>query len=154
MQKRTKTTITMEIIEEVGELAKQGLNNSMISNSLNIAPQTLSTNKELKESIQEGRLQLAKTISSTILETLESDTSMKQLLVKRLCLFNPHINIKKPRTAKEALTALSNAIELYARGEINESQLRTIEATLNSFIKASKTIDLEERLSKLEKIIK
>ena len=42
---RHKTTVTDEIIQEVHDLAEQGFNNILIGQSLNIATQTLSTNK-------------------------------------------------------------------------------------------------------------
>ena len=45
---RHKTTITATLIKEVEKLAEQGFNNILIGQSLNIATQTLSTNKELK----------------------------------------------------------------------------------------------------------
>lgn len=147
---RKKTTITKAIIKEVEALARKGFNNVLIGQSLSIAPQTLSTNKELKEAIQRGKLKLASTISDSILATLEENPSTQQLLIKRLGLFNPQINIKKPKTSQEALNSLSEAIKQYSNGEINESQLRTLEATLNSFIKAHDIVELENRIKALE----
>ena len=152
-RKRTKTTITDEIIQEVEALAKQGFNNIHIGQSLNIAPQTLSSNNELKEAIQWGRLELSKQITSTILETLEATPANQQLLVKRLGLFLPVVNIKKPTNAKEALENLATATKQYADGAINESQLRTIEAVSNSYTKGYEITELEERIVKLEKNI-
>ena len=148
---RHKTTVTKEIILQVEELAKQGFNNILISKSLNIATQTLSTNKELKEAIHRGKLELSKKVTSTILETLETNPTNQQLLVKRLCLFTPLVNIKKPTTAKEALDNLATATKQYADGVINESQLRTIEAVSNSYSKGYEVVKLEERIIKLEK---
>jgi len=149
---RHKTTITKEIIKEVQELAKQGFNNILISQSLNIAVTTLSTNKELKEAIQRGRLALSKKVTSSILETLESNPTNQQLLVKRLCLFTPIISIKKPTNASEALSNLATATKQYADGAINESQLRTIEAVSNSYTKGYEAIELDERITALEKV--
>jgi len=153
---RSKTTITKEIIKEVKKLkklARQGFSNVMISQATGIARQTLSTNRELKDNIQKGRLELAGEISSSIMATLHEDNAMKQLLVKRLGLFNSHIDIKAPKDAKDALNNLSKAIKQYANGEISESQLKTIEATANSYIKGYDATELEERLTRLEKII-
>ncbi|HIQ28344.1 MAG TPA: hypothetical protein EYH42_07575 [Sulfurovum sp.] len=151
---RHKTTITDEIIEEVQELAEQGFNNILISQSLNIATQTLSTNKELKEAIQRGKMILAKKVTSSILDTLENTPTNQQMLVKRLCLFIPIIDIQKPTNAQEALNNLSVATQQFADGEINESQLRTIEAVSNSFIKGYELTELEERVAKLEEMQK
>jgi len=147
---RHKTTVTKEIIQEVQDLAEQGFNNILISQSLNIATQTLSTNKELKEAIHRGKLELSKKVTSTILETLEANPTNQQLLVKRLCLFNPLVNIKKPTTAKQALDNLATATKQYADGAINESQLRTIEAVSNSYSKGYEVVELEERITALE----
>ena len=147
---RHKTTVTEEIILQVEELAKQGFNNILISQSLNIAVTTLSTNSKLKEAIQRGKLELAKQVTSTILETLEANPTNQQLLVKRLCLFTPIVEIKKPTTAKEALDNLATATKQYADGAINESQLRTIEAVSNSYTKSYEVIELEERITVLE----
>ena len=147
---RHKTTVTKEIIQEVQELAKQGFNNILISQSLNIATQTLSTNKELKEAIHKGKLELSKKVTESILETLESNPTNQQLLVKRLCLFTPLIKIKKPTTAKQALDNLATATKQYADGLINESQLRTIEAVSNSYSKGYEVVELEERITALE----
>ncbi|MBA1419984.1 MAG: hypothetical protein FAF03_03760 [Epsilonproteobacteria bacterium] len=120
------------------------------SQSLGIAVTTLSTNTKLKEAIQKGKLELSKKVTSTILETLEANPTNQQLLVKRLCLFNPLVNIKKPTTAKEALDNLATATKQYADGAINESQPRTIEAVSNSYGKGYEITELEERISKLE----
>jgi len=149
---RHKTQVTQEIILQVQELAEQGFNNILISQSLGIAVTTLSTNKELKEAIHRGKLELSKKVTSTILETLESNPTNQQLLVKRLCLFTPLVNIKKPTTAKEALENLATATRQYADGLINESQLRTIEAVSNSYSKGYEATELEERITKLEKV--
>ncbi len=147
---RHKTTVTKEIIQEVQELAEQGFNNVLISQSLNIALSTLSQNKELKESIQRGKMILAKKVIASILDTLENTPTNQQMLVKRLCLFTPIVDIQKPTNAQEALNNLSMATQQYSRGEINESQLRTIEAVSNSFIKGYELTDLEKRIKKLE----
>ncbi len=147
---RHKTTVTKQIIQEVQILAEQGFNNVMISQSLNIGRQTLSTNKDLKDSIQRGRLNLAKQVTQSVLDSLVTNPTTQQMLVKRLCLFNPLINIRKPTNANDALSNLATATKSYANGEINESQLRTIEAVSNSYVKANEAIELEERISKLE----
>ena len=151
---RHKTTVTKQLIQEVQELAKQGFNNVMISQSLNIGRQTLSTNKDLKDSIQKGRLDLAKQVTQSVLDSLETNPTNQQMLVKRLCLFNPLIDIKKPTGSEDALSNLAAATKSYANGEINESQLRTIEAVSNSYVKAYEVTDLEERISKLEEVSK
>jgi len=148
---RHKTTVTKEIIQEVQNLAEQGFNNILISQSLGIAVTTLSTNTKLKEAIQKGKLELSKKVTASILETLEANPTNQQLLVKRLCLFNPLVNIKKPTTAKEALDNLATATKQYADGAINENQLRTIEAVSNSYTKGYEAIELDERITKLEK---
>jgi len=151
---RSKTTITNEIIQQVEELAKQGFNNTLISQSLGIALATLSRNSQLSQSIQRGKLELAKEVTSTMLDTLSINATNQQLLVKRLGLFNPSIDIKKPNNAKEALENLSTATKQFADGLISESQLRTIEAVSNSYIKGHDNITLEERLTAIEKILK
>ena len=148
---RHKTTITEEIIQEVQDLATQGFTNILISQSLGIAVTTLSTNKELKEAIHKGKLELSKKVTASILETLEANPTNQQLLVKRLCLFTPLIKIKKPTTAKQALDNLATATKQYADGLINESQLRTIEAVSNSYSKGYEVVELEERITALEK---
>ena len=147
---RHKTTVTDEIIEEVQELAEQGFNNILISQSLSIALSTLSQNKKLKESIQRGKLILAKKVTASILNTLEANPTNHQLLVKRLCLFTPIVEIIKPSNAKEALNNLAAATQQYADGAINESQLRTIEAVSNSYVKGFEITELEERIEALE----
>lgn len=147
---RHKTTVTQEIIQEAQNLAEQGFNNILIGQSLNIATQTLSSNKELKEAIQRGKLSLAKKIAASILDTLENTPTNQQMLVKRLCLFTPAVDIKKPSNAQDALNNLSAATQQYARGEINESQLRTIEAVSNSYIKGYEFTELEKRITTLE----
>ena len=105
---RHKTTVTDEIIKEEGVFAEQGFNNILISQSLNIATQTLSTNKELKEAIQRGKLALAKKVTDSILDTLQSNPTNQQLLVKRLCLFTPIVDIEKPGNAEIALSNNDN----------------------------------------------
>ena len=125
----------------------------MISQSLNIGRQTLSTNKDLKDSIQRGRLDLAKQVTQSVLNSLETNPTTQQMLVKRLCLFNPLINIKKPTSSEDALSNLATATKAYANGEINESQLRTIEAVSNSYIKSKDMTDVEQRLAEIEKAL-
>ena len=148
----TKTQITPEIIERVYQLASNGFNNVQIGKSLNIARQTLSTNRDLKDSIQRGRLELSYKVTQSVLDTLEDNASTQQLLIKRLCLFSNIIEIKKPTNARDALENLAAATKLYAKGEINESQLKTIEAVSNSYAKVTEIIDLESRILALEEL--
>ncbi len=150
---KTKTTITQHIIDEVQQLAEQGLNNAMISQALDLGVETLSRNKQLKQAIQMGKMILAKRVTASILETLEDTPANQQLLVKRLGLFNPIIRIKKPTNAKEALENLAEVTKQFANGQINESQLRTIEAVSNSFVKGFEITEIEQRISKLEKAV-
>jgi Holliday junction resolvasome RuvABC endonuclease subunit len=150
---RHKTTITTDLLNQVEELSSQGFNNVMISQSLNIGRQTLSTNKDLKDSIQRGRLTLSKQVTQTVLNTLEANPTNMQMLVKRLCLFSPPIDIKKPTSSADALANLAAATKQYSDGLINESQLRTIEAVSNSYIKAKDMTDVEQRLAEIEKVL-
>ncbi len=145
-----RTTITDKIITQCRELSSQGFSNIMISRSLSIAIATLSKNRKLVQSIQEGKQELATRVTKSILESLD-ESQDRLFIAKRLNLFNPQINIKKPSNAKEALNNLSTAIKQYADGEINESQLRTIEAVTNSYVKAYEATELEKRIEALEK---
>ena len=147
---RHKTTVTNELIQQVEELAELGFNNILIGQSLSIATQTLSTNKELKEAIQRGKLTLSKKITASVLDTLENTPTNQQMLIKRLCLFSPIVEIKKPTNAKEALDNLATATKQYADGAINDNQLRTIEAVSNSYTKGYEVTELEERITALE----
>ena len=151
---RHKTQVTDKIIQQVQELAEEGFNNILIGQALNIGVETLSRNEQLKQSVQRGKMILAKKVTSSILETLENTPTNQQMLVKRLCLFSPIVEITKPSNAKDALANLSAATKQYADGAINESQLRTIEATLNSYIKGYEITTLEERIEALENGIK
>ena len=148
-----RTTITDAIINECKNLAESGFTNVMISKSLNIAISTLSKNRKIIKAIQEGKRKLAERVTQSILENL-NETQHTLFIAKRLNLFNPQINITKPTDAKEALDNLSNAIKQYADGEINESQLRTIEAVSNSYIKGYEFAEFEERLQGIEDAIK
>jgi len=148
-----RTTITSEIIEECKRLSSLGFSNVMISKALDIAVSTLSKNKKIIQAIQEGKRDLAERVTKNILDNL-NETQHALFIAKRLNLFNPQINIKKPTNAKEALNNLSTAIKQYADGEINESQLRTIEAVSNSYIKGYEFAEFEERLEELENAVK
>ena len=145
----SRTTITDEIVNECRRLASIGFSNVMISNALGMTVYTLSRNKQLKQAIQEGKRELAEKVTQTILENI-GESQNATFIAKRLNLFNPQINIKKPNDAKEALDNLSIAIKQYADGEINESQLRTIEAVSNSYIKCYEFAEFEERIKRLE----
>ena len=144
-----RTTITDEIIDKCRELSSKGFSNTLISKSLNISITTLSNNKKIVKAIQEGKQELAELITQSILENL-NETQDRLFIAKRLNLFNPQINIKRAIDAKGALENLSQAIKQYADGEINESQLRTIEAVTNSFIKGFEVTELEKRIERLE----
>ena len=148
-----RTTITDEIIEECKKLAEQGFSNVMISKALNVGVVTLSKNRKIVKAIQEGKRDLAEKVTQSILNSL-NETQHTLFIAKRLNLFNPQINIKKPSNAREALDNLSTAIKQYADGEINESQLRTIEAVSNSYIKGYEFSEFEERLQGIEDAIK
>ncbi len=105
------------------------------------------------KAIQEGKQELAEIITKSILDNLD-ETQDRLFIAKRLNLFNPQINIIRATNAEEALSNLSQAIKQYADGEINESQLRTIEAVTNSFIKGFEVTELEKRLERLEDELK
>ena len=144
-----RTTITDEIVSECRRLASMGFSNVMISEALSVGVTTLSKNRKLVKAIQEGKRELAEKVTQNIMDRLD-ETQHTLFVAKRLNLFNPQINIKKPQNAKEALDNLSTAIKQYADGEINESQLRTIEAVSNSYIKGYEFAEFEERLKRLE----
>ncbi len=131
-------------------LSEQGFNNILIGQALNIAVETLSKNIQLRQAIQRGKMILAKKVTSSILETLEDTPTNQQMLVKRLCLFTPMVDITKPTNAKGALNNLAEATKQYADGAINESQLRTIEAVSNSYTKGYELTELEKRITTLE----
>ena len=150
---KTITTITKAILDQVEQLSSQGFNNIMIGQSLQISTYTLSRNEQLKQSIQKGRLTLSKQITKTVLDTLEDNPTNQQMLVKRLCLFLPIVNIKKPLNSEDALSNLATATKAYANGEINESQLRTIEAVSNSYVKSNDMTEQAKRLDEIEKIL-
>ena len=148
-----RTTITNGIVKECRKLAEQGFSNVMISKALNVGVATLSKNKKIVQAIQDGKKELAQTVTQSILNSLD-ETQHTLFIAKRLNLFNPQIHIIKPTNAKEALNNLSTAIKQYADGEINESQLRTIEAVSNSYIKGYEFTEFEERLQGIEDAIK
>jgi len=153
MKGKTKTQITDEILLRVEELAAKGFNNVLISQSLNIGLSTLSRNKQLKQALQKGKLTLSEKVTQSVMDTLEDDASMRQLLVKRLCLFTPLVDIKRPVNAKDALDNIGKATKAYANGAINENQLRTLEAANNSFINACDTVELEARITAIEEAL-
>ena len=144
-----RITVTSNIISKCKELSSKGFTNVMISKSLNIGISTLSKNRKLVQAIQDGKIELAEKVTQSILENL-NETQDRLFIAKRLNLFNPQINITKPSNAKEALNNLSTAMKQYADGTINESQLRTLEAVTNSFIKGFEITELEKRLEVLE----
>jgi len=144
-----RTTITDDILKKCKELASKGFSNILIAKALDISVATLSRNKQISKAIQEGKQELAELITQSILDNL-NETQDRLFIAKRLNLFNPQVNIKRATNAKDALNNLSIAIKQYADGEINESQLRTIEAVSNSFIKGCEIVELEKRIEVLE----
>ena len=148
--KRTKTQITDEILQQVKEHAAHGLSNREISQIMNIGVSTLSRNQKLKQVIQRGRAELSERIARDVLESFYDNPSLQVLLVKRLGLFQREINIPKPKDAKQALDNLATATKLYADNQISESQLKTIEAVSNSYIRGTQLTDIEERLQRIE----
>lgn len=141
--------ITQALLDEAKALSSTGLNNIQVAECLSLSVCTLSRNKELSKFIREGKLELSKRVTETILDNLDNDKD-RLFLAKRLNLFSPHINIIKPTNSKEALNNLSIALKQFADGSINESQLRTVEAVVNSFIRGYDYVELEDRIKRLE----
>ena len=138
--------------KKVEELSYKGFINKDIATSLNISQSKLYADKKIMESIHNGRERLKDDVSQKFYDSLSDSPQNLQFLVKRLGLFNCPIRITKPSNTKNALGNLANAIVQYSDGTITESQIKTIEATLNSFIKGYDATVLEERIVALEEI--
>lgn len=140
----------MTDIERSKDLASKGYSTRDIAKALGIGKTSLYKCKAIVDAIHRGHIELKAKVSQSFLENLAENPQHQQLLIKRLGLFNPSVNITKPTTAKEALKALSDAIEQYSEGAINESQLKTLEATLNSYVRGYEVTEIEARLKALE----
>ncbi len=131
-------------------LSEKGYNTIDIARALGISKAGLYKRVDLMDAIHKGHISLKKKVSEAFLDSLADNPANQQMLVKRLGLFNQHIDITRPTDAKSALDNLSRAMKQYSEGEVSESQLRTIEAVLNSYIKGYELTQLEERLQVLE----
>ncbi|WP_415405906.1 hypothetical protein ACLHDG_09065 [Sulfurovum sp. CS9] len=139
-------------LSEAEELAAKGYSNKDIAVALGVSMAQVYKKVEILEAIHKGHATLKATVSEAFLDSLATNPGNQQMLVKRLGLFNQQINITKPTDAKSALKTLSSAVKQYSDGEISESQLRTLEAVLNSYIKGHEITELEDRILKLEEV--
>jgi len=137
-------------LAEAQRLSEAGYNIKDISTALGISVSQVYKKVEILQAIQLGHAALKAKVSEAFLESLATNPSNQQMLVRRLGLFNQHINIDRPTDAKSALDTLSKAVKQYSDGDISESQLRTLEAVLNSYVKGYEITTLEERIIKLE----
>ncbi len=137
-------------LEEAERLSECGYSNTDIAKALCISPAKLYADKEIVEAIHKGHAALKAKVSEAFMESLAASPANQQMLVRRLGLFNQHINIDRPTDAKSALDTLSKAVKQYSNGDISESQLRTLEAVLNSYVKGYEITTLEDRINALE----
>lgn len=149
---RKQIEITQQMIDEVERLSAIGLNESQISESIGIGYSTFQRYKEhFGEALKKGKAALRERVSNVLLSKMDGgDTTALIFMAKRLSLFQPSIEVKAPKTIKQAMEELTAVYSAHARGEITENQADKMVSILDKFIKGIELFEIEERLKIIE----
>lgn len=139
--------ITKQVKEKIYQLARQGINNKTIYESIGISKTAFYGNKDLMNSIKKARMELMQDVSSMLLSQATTDTTAMIFLAKRLNLFSGdvNINLSSPQKALKSLEDLASA-------NISLEHKNALKSIISEYFKAYEITELEERLSKLEKV--
>jgi len=147
-------SITQEQILQAGELAGTGYNNVSIAQVLEISTSTLRNNKSLKSVLLKNRATLKEKISKAVIKNVEDgETTTALSLAKRYSLFSTDYTLSRPKTTKQALAQITKINQDTASGEIPIELAQFLIKNALSFIKALETVDHNERLERIEKLI-
>ena len=150
---RKPIIITDKMIKETQRLSELGLNEKQISESLGISYSTFQRNKEyFEEALKKGKSLLRERITTKLLEKVDEGSETSLIFIsKRLGLFNTSMGTTKaPKAINEAIVELANVYEATTLGDITEQQGDKFTSMLLNIIKSLETVELEERIKKLE----
>ena len=152
---RLPIEITDKMIQKAQRLSELGLNEKQISESLGISYSTFQRNKEyFEESLKKGKSLLRERITTKLLEKVDEGSETSLIFIsKRLRLFNTCMGTTKaPKAINEAIVELANVYEATALGDITELQGDKFTSMLLNIIKSLETVELEDRINKLEEV--
>ncbi|MBT5934981.1 hypothetical protein [Sulfurimonas sp.] len=152
---RLPIEITDKMIQKAQRLSELGLNEKQISESLGISYSTFQRNKEyFEESLKKGKSLLRERITTKLLEKVDEGSETSLIFIsKRLGLFNTSMGTTKaPKAINEAIVELANVYEATALGDITELQGDKFTSMLLNIIKSLETVELEDRINKLEEV--
>ncbi len=149
------SNITQKQINQAGELAGAGYNNVSIAQVMEISTSTLRNNKSLKSVLLQNRATLKDKISKAVIKNIEEgETSTVLSLAKRYSLFSTDYTLSRPKTTKQALAQITKINQDTASGLVNIELAGFLIKNVLSFIKAFESVEIEERLQRVEKILK
>ncbi len=141
-------------LDEIEQLAYNGLSNKELAQSLNISDKTyynyLKKFTHFADSIKRGRNRFKQEIRQALLNKAikERDTTSLIFLSKRLSLFKNDDEVYN--VSLKNTTDILKAIETLFNANIPIEQKNSLKAILDSFIKGYEILELEKRLKKLE----
>lgn len=142
-----KPKITKLLISKAAELARAGFSHKQIQEAVDISHTAFYGNVELLAAIKREESELRTKVSDALMSKAvdTSDTTALIFLAKRLNLFNSNVNIqiKDSKTALEGLSKLIDA-------DIPLEQKNSTKGIIESYLKGVETVELEERIAKLE----
>lgn len=142
-----KTKINNELVQLAFTLAKSGLSDKSIYESLGISKSLFYANMDLMDTIKKAKTELRAEVSSSLLgkATGERDTTALIFLAKRLNLFSEDftITLKNPQTALKSLESVANA-------NISLEHKNSLKGIISDYLKGYEIVELEKRVSELE----
>jgi len=143
-----KPKVTKELLEVAYDLSIKGFNDKQIIEAIKISKSLFYINMELLDTIKRGRRELRLLVSQSLLNNaIDINNPTAQIfLAKRLNLFSEDISIdlSSPKTAIKSLECIANA-------NISIEHKNSLKSIIGEYLKAYEVVELEERISVLEK---
>jgi len=149
-----RTRITPEIIQQARELAELGMGKSGIAESLGIGLSTTRNNRALRAAIQEGRSEARRRVLESLRDLAELKPEVLIRIAERIGAFSEGIEIRRPKSARDALEVLAGALESYGLGEISDIQAKTLQSLAKSYLEGYEKVEIEERIAAIEERLK
>ncbi len=152
-----KPKITPELIEQAGELAYHGFSDKQIMEAVDISNAAYYKHEELINTVKSRRQELRKKVADALMETaVGGDTTALIFLSKRLGLHQSISGYKKGslKTSKDAIRELEKLYHASISGDAPLELINTVGKILNDFVKTYDTVELEERLTRIEEALK
>lgn len=137
------------------ELAKDGLSKTVIIQLLELPPNFFNahTNPNPSDWFNQGRALFAEAVMKSVRSNLDFSPTERKYLMEKLGLTRNEVKLPKMTDAKSAGKVLSEALQLYVRKEIGDTELQAIRSSAQAYSELHTSVELQQQIEELRILI-